>query len=177
MYGLPKIHKPNIPLRPIVSCIGLATYHLPKELTRIISPLMGKTSSYVKDSGDFVKIKDIQVDVSTTLVSFDVVSRVRVAIDETFVVFENKLTDLTTELGSLRVETVRDLLHLCLTTSYFACNGKMYEQTEGAVMGNPLSPVVTNIFMEHFEELAISTSATKPATWLRYIDNTFAVWR
>ena len=68
MYGLPKIHKPNIPLRPIVSSIGSATYHLAKELSRIVSPLLGKTNSYVKDSGDFVhKIKDIQVDENTIL--------------------------------------------------------------------------------------------------------------
>ena len=26
IYGLPKIHKPDVPLRPIVSCIGSPTY-------------------------------------------------------------------------------------------------------------------------------------------------------
>ena len=30
LYGLPKIHKPDIPLRPIVASIGSATYHLEK---------------------------------------------------------------------------------------------------------------------------------------------------
>ena len=30
MYGLPKIHKPNLPLRPIVSFVGSATYELSK---------------------------------------------------------------------------------------------------------------------------------------------------
>ena len=32
MYGLPNIHKPNVPLRPIVSFIGTATYQLAKFL-------------------------------------------------------------------------------------------------------------------------------------------------
>ena len=28
IYGLPKIHKPTVPLRPIVSCIGSLAYNL-----------------------------------------------------------------------------------------------------------------------------------------------------
>jgi hypothetical protein len=31
--------------------------------------------------------------------------------------------------------------------------------------------------MEYFEELAITLSAVKPATWLRYVNDTFVVWR
>ena len=51
LYGLPKMHKPEIPLRPIVSSIGSPTYYLAKELTRIIlTPLKGKCSSYIKNS-------------------------------------------------------------------------------------------------------------------------------
>jgi hypothetical protein len=34
-------------------------------------------------------------------------------------------------------------------------------------MGNSLSPVVSNIFMEHFEEIALDTADYKPAKWLR----------
>jgi hypothetical protein len=43
-------------------------------------------------------------------------------------------------------------------------------------MGNSLSPMVSNIFMEHFEELALNTAGHKPAKWLRYIDDAFVVW-
>ena len=43
-------------------------------------------------------------------------------------------------------------------------------------MGNPLSPVIANIYMEHFEALAIESAKFKPATWLCYVDDTFVVW-
>ena len=36
IYGLPKVHKAGIPLRPIVSTIGSPTYQLAKELCRIL---------------------------------------------------------------------------------------------------------------------------------------------
>jgi hypothetical protein len=39
-YGLPKIHKENIPLRPIVSLPGSPTYNLSKYLSDILKPLI-----------------------------------------------------------------------------------------------------------------------------------------
>ena len=43
MYGLPKIHKKETPLRPIVSSIGSVSYQTSKELARILSPLVGRS--------------------------------------------------------------------------------------------------------------------------------------
>ena len=42
-YGLPKIHKPDTLLRPIVSSRGLVTYGVAKVLTKILKPLVGKS--------------------------------------------------------------------------------------------------------------------------------------
>ena len=39
-YGLPKIHKRGIPLRPIVSSRGSSSYEVAKELARIFKPLV-----------------------------------------------------------------------------------------------------------------------------------------
>ena len=36
-YGLPKVHKKDTPLRPIVSSIGSVAYGTAKELSRILS--------------------------------------------------------------------------------------------------------------------------------------------
>ena len=48
LYGLPKIHKPLVPLRPIVSFIGSPSYHLSKHLSFLLSPLVGNSTSFVK---------------------------------------------------------------------------------------------------------------------------------
>ena len=47
-YGLPKIHKEGVPLRPIVSSIGAVTYYTSKELSRIIKPLVGRSHTTYK---------------------------------------------------------------------------------------------------------------------------------
>jgi hypothetical protein len=43
-------------------------------------------------------------------------------------------------------------------------------------MGNSLTSVVSNIFVEHFEEIALDTADHKPANRLRYVEDTFVVW-
>ena len=74
IYGLPKIHKDGIPLRPIVSNRGSACHPLSRFLVEIISPLTGKSSSYVKNSANFVeRISDVP-NHSNQMVSLDVVS-------------------------------------------------------------------------------------------------------
>ncbi len=43
-------------------------------------------------------------------------------------------------------------------------------------MGLPLSPIVANLFMEHIEEKAITSSPFKPHLWTRYVDDTSIIW-
>ena len=38
-----------------------------------------------------------------------------------------------------------------------------------------LSPVVSNIFMEYFETLALDTAEQKPSLWLRHVGDTFVI--
>ena len=45
-----------------------------------------------------------------------------------------------------------DLLHLCLTATYFQYNGKRYKQLHGTAMGSPVSVVVAKIVMQNIEE-------------------------
>ena len=43
-YGLPKIHKPDMPLRPIVSSTGTFSYNTAKELAKILRYTFSNTN-------------------------------------------------------------------------------------------------------------------------------------
>lgn len=49
IYGLPKIHKYEIPLSPIVHTIGSLAYKLVKFIANKLKNLVGHTDSFVKD--------------------------------------------------------------------------------------------------------------------------------
>ena len=53
--GLPKVHKVNLPLRPIAAFVGTPAYNLSKFLINVLSPLLKQTYS-VKNSAQFVDI-------------------------------------------------------------------------------------------------------------------------
>ena len=55
LYGLPKIHKTVVPLRPIVSSRGSGSYGTAKELARILKALAGRTTYSVQNTKDFVE--------------------------------------------------------------------------------------------------------------------------
>ena len=43
-------------------------------------------------------------------------------------------------------------------------------------MGFPLSPIITNLFMEKFEQKALNSANPKPEWWTRFVDDTFLIW-
>ncbi|VEN63925.1 unnamed protein product, partial [Callosobruchus maculatus] len=115
VYGLPKIHKDGIPLRPITSSRGSPTYNLAKHLLNIIQPLEGKTSSFVKDSKHFVEIlAQTKLDAEDRLISFDIDSLyTNVPVGEALGIIQKRLQEDPTmkDRTNLPVNGVMELLN------------------------------------------------------------------
>ena len=141
-YGLPKIHKPDTPLRPIVSSCGSITYGVAKELAKILKPLVGKSPHHITSTQDFVEqARHIELEPGECLSSYDVSALfTSVPIDPALNIIKDLLDKDTT-------------LEFCLRNTYFSFQDQFYEQVEGAAMGSPVSPIVANLYMEYLEQL------------------------
>ena len=179
-FGQPKIHKPDIPLRPIVASRGGPTYNTAKHLTKILQPLVGNTPHHVTNSSQFVKhIQHLTLQPNDIMVSFDVVSLfTNVPTGEACFIAKERLQHDPTlcDRTALSPCQIHDLLLTCVSSSSFRWRDKFFEQTAGTSMGSPLSPVLADMFMEDFESTALLTADHRPSTWLRYVDDTFIIW-
>ena len=101
------------------------------------------------------------------MVSFDVVSLfTNVPTDEALSIVRTRLESDETlaQRTTIPTDDIMELLTFCVTTTAFQL-GDYCQQTEGMAMGSPLSPEIANIYMEHFEELTLSTALLKPTVY------------
>ena len=142
---------------------------------KILSPLVGNSFSYVKNSKEFASFVSSQkIDNNSILVSFDVVSLfTSIPIDRAIEVARKRLLadDSLEERTYLTVDEVCKLLEFCLGATYLAYKGSYYQQTYGTAMGSPVSITVANLVMEDLEEIAISKFVSPPIFWKRYVDD------
>ena len=98
-------------------------------------------------------------------------------IESAITIIRSKL-ELDSELHTRtpkKVEHIISPLEFCLKTTYFQFQGRFFEQLQGAAMASPISPIVTNLFMEDFEIKAINSAAVPSRIWKRFVDDTFVV--
>ena len=126
-YGLPKIHKPDTPLRPIVSSTGTVSYNIAKELAKILKPLVGMSTHHLQNTKDFIKqLKDVRLQQDKSIISYDVKALfTSVPIQPVLNIIKNKLEndkDLK-QRTSMTVGHITSLLEYCLKSTYFVFQG------------------------------------------------------
>ena len=178
-YGLVKLHKPSVPLRPVVSACGTAIYNLARFLSSIIRPLVGSSGRNLKNTEDLVEsMKEVTLDEDEILVSYDVKNLfTNIPVAESVEICNKRLlADVTlSERTTMDVATIIDLLRFCLTSTSFRYDNQHYKQLDGLAIGSPVSPVMADIFMENFEDNALIDETVKPRIWKRFVDDIISV--
>ena len=181
-YGLPKVHKTDIPLRPIVSGCEGSTDHLFNFVTEYIQPIAELLPAYFKDSTDFLRFL-----------------RYQNATPEEYFLVTADVTSLYTNIPHQEgMEAIAHYLHLhsdfvypphlptippvpymiriiktILEGSTFEFGGTHYHHISGTSMGTRMAPPYANLFMGRIDE-AITREFSEPMrNYKRFIDDIF----
>ena len=156
LYGLPKTHKPQLAMRPILSAVGTYNYKLAKWLDEKLKPLWinrHTISNILELAEDLATSK---VNENTFMASYDVTALfTNIPVDETIDIltakaFQNNWFNVTHNLNITRSQL--KLLKMTAKNQLFQFNGQLYEQRDGVAMGSPLGPLMANSFLCHIEE-------------------------
>ena len=183
LYGLPKNHKENVPLRPIVSACGDPLDKLSWFLERIITQLLPFIPAHLKNTEQYLstlKEKFPQsLPAGTIIFTMDVKNLYgNVPTDEaiTAVCDMIKAHESKIDLFGITLDSLKTLLRHCLQNNYVRFGDIFYKQTKGIAMGSRVAPPLAITFMHAVESLILSSPCDQPAIYLRYIDDIFAVW-
>lgn len=128
-YGLPKIHKADVPMRPIVSAIGSPTYFLSRFLSRLLLKSIPKPSSYIKHSWDLLdKVKLVNIPDDHILISLDVTSLfTNIPVDLVKHALSNRYAFIARHC-TIPLSELTTVANFLMENTYFQFNNVYYKQ-------------------------------------------------
>ncbi|XP_017470366.1 PREDICTED: uncharacterized protein LOC108362044 [Rhagoletis zephyria] len=177
IYGLPKIHKENYPLRPICSSVNAPSSKLCKYISNILTRLTENSIYNVKNAREFKdRITNTTIESDEIMVSFDVVSLFpSVPVDLAVNIIQEKWDEIQ-EFTKIKKELFIKILRFCIQDSrYFQYKDKTYQQKKGLPMGSPASPIVADIVMEELLKKCVQNSDIRIKILTKYVDDLFGI--
>ncbi|XP_065568918.1 uncharacterized protein LOC136032575 [Artemia franciscana] len=175
-YGVPKIHKPDIPLRPIVSTVGSATQKLERYLAGILRSITLSSKHTIRNTKEVVdRLNSINIGENTTMCSFDVVS-LFTSIPLPRLIPALEKDGSWRELTSLDSTEIIILTSLCLSNTYFTFRHQTYKQIWGIPMGSASAPVLSEVFLQHIETNIFKQDFKDLQLYMRYVDDCLIIW-
>ena len=126
IYGLPKIHKDDIPLKPIISNKGTTCHLLSHFLVKTVPPYTGKSSPYVQNSALYMEKNH-----SDEIVKLNAVSVfMRILTNKTQTGVQDKFVVdlLLEECICILKDNLIEILTFCMETTYYGMGSDIYNK-------------------------------------------------
>lgn len=180
LKAYPKIHKPNMAIRPIINFRTAPSYRLTHFLQKYLKTNYKFINSKSTESSVALanKLKDVKLNSSQRLLSLDVNNMFpSIPIEDTITLINNNLTN-NNNITDTECKEIIILLRLALKQNYCKFNGDFYLLNQGLPMGSPLSGILSNIFMDHFENSFLEKHFDnyQISEWQRYVDDIFLIF-
>jgi len=171
-YGLPKIHKPGLKFRLIISSIDSPTHLLAEFLHTIITKNIIKPPSHIDNSYQLVdKLNGTHIGDEVELISLDVISLftnipMNLAMDSV----NKRWLDISKGTKIPKPDFLK-ALKLIFESTFFVFNNEIYKQKFGTPMGSPLSPILADLVMQDLETYALQKLGIAIPFYYRYVDD------
>ncbi|UYV71740.1 hypothetical protein LAZ67_9000201 [Cordylochernes scorpioides] len=177
IYGLPKVHKPDIPLRPIVAYHLSPAAHLARYLSDVLKPLIKTYNSHsIQDSSDFIhKLKEIDNSENYSICTYDVKS-LFLCLPHDLIIKELRKLLASSDLPHTQSCTITDLFQICLNMNTLEFDGHYYLQKRGSPMGSPLSNIAAGLVMSGLDSWIMNRDDLGIKLWIRYVDDIFCMY-
>ena len=184
-YGLPKDHKPSVPLRPVISACGGPTEKTSCLMERILKQMLKFVPTHLWDTRDFLEKvagrgeEQHGLPENSIFFSIDVVNLYgSIPVDEAIAAVRSKLEEHGNSIDTfgLSKDDICGLLEQSLRDNVFSFNDTYYRQKLGLAMGNPCAPPLAILFLDQFETKALAASPFRPVFLARYIDDYAGIW-
>ena len=172
-YGLPKIHKSNTPLRPIVSTIGSPTYDLSKFIANILHNALQDCDKYnVADTFTFRRLMENKaLPPHYVLISLDVISLfTNIPLNLVVRTIEDAWEHIS-GYCTIPQKIFLDIIKFIYTNCYFTFQDKFYKQIFGSPMGSPISPILAQLVMDSLLENCIGRLSFRIPFLFKYVDD------
>ncbi|CAF3479434.1 unnamed protein product [Rotaria socialis] len=183
LYSIPKVHKPQIPIRPIVAGIHASVTFVSKLLNDLLAPVyleVAQETTFINSIG-FARILEKYAEagflkLATNFIIIDVENLYTVIPRgggiNALIRFLEKYAK-NNKIGPFNIDMILKMARLILDTNYFAYKNKYYQQKRGGAMGSAFTQVYANIYMLEWEQDLIQHQAAKHEIYGRYIDDIF----
>jgi len=171
-YGLPKIHKENIPFRIIVSSVNSTLHSLAYFLHRILIRSLPLPNSHVVNSFELYKtLNGIHIPENHNLISLDVISLFTNILQECVMDGINNRWQSIGKETKIPKNEFLNVIQFILNSTYFTFDNTIYRQIYGTPMGSPLSPILADMVMQDLEVKAINELNIAFPIYYRYVDD------
>ena len=149
LYGLTKLHKDDIPLRPILSMVGSAQQKFASWLSSVLQPVLEHFRRFcMKNYFSFSNIIRNFIPTDMFMCSFVVCSLyTNVPLEETIEICCDVLFRCSLPKPTFPESVFKHLINFATSSDEFRFNNIMYRQIDGVAMGSSLGPTLANTFV------------------------------
>ena len=171
-----KAHKPAKPIRPVIN-INTPSYKVAKHLTNILNIHLNFKNLYnVMNSVNLAaELTQLRIKTNYRLMAYDIKDLfVNIPINEVTDIIKSMFSGPDSQITTQIIE----LTKVVLSQNYFMFQDKIYHTNKGVAMGSPISSLIAEIFIQHYENTYLKhiLDAKNIRYYTKYVDDILIIY-